>query len=92
MWLYLVAIGIVGLSLLVGLLRAAGKRQPHDTPRIVERPTYRCAQRGCPGRATRIVLMVTAATESRVVCDEDCARLVRLGHAVDLGPIERTGR
>lgn len=92
MWLYLLAIGILALSLLSGLLRAASKRQPHDTPRVVERKVYRCAQRGCPGRATRIVLMIMAATESRVVCDEDAARLVRLGHAVDLGPIERPRR
>lgn len=78
--------------LLMGLAHAAAKRKPHDTPTVAERKVYRCAQRGCTARATRIVLMIFDITESRVVCDEDAARLKRLGHAVDLGPIERPGR
>lgn len=84
--LLLLMIGLV----LVGMARAAGKRKPHDTPQL-KRRFYYCAQRGCPARATRIVMMVTAPTEARVVCEQDGQRLVRLGHAVDLGPVE-TGR
>lgn len=87
----LVLLGL-GVWLALALTRAAARRTPRDTPRVSPRRFYHCAQRGCTARATHIVLMISGPTESRVVCWEDCQRLVRVGHVVNLGPIERPGR
>jgi len=92
----IVAAILLGLSLawcIAWLLAtAAARRAPHDTPQVSPRRFYRCAQRDCTARATHIVLMIVGPTESRVVCWEDCQRLVRLQHAANLGPIDRPGR
>ncbi len=82
----------VGTWLALALAHTAARRAPHDVPRVSHRRFYQCAQRGCTARATHIVLMISGPTESRVVCWEDCQRLVRVGHVVNLGPIERPGR
>lgn len=92
---------IIGLALVVlgvsvwlafGVARAAARRVPHDAPAVSPRRFYRCAQRDCTARATHIVLMTVGPIESRVVCWDDCQRLVRLQHAANLGPIDRPGR
>lgn len=86
-WLFLGGV-LLALAawLLFSLLRAADKPAP---PVPTARRFYPCAERDCRARATRILLMVTTPTESRVMCDHDAARRVRLGQAVDLGPIFR---
>lgn len=89
-WVYLLVLACVLLPLLYGLLTAAG-RQPRPKP-----PTtvYRCAggvgRDRCTAPATRVVLMITTTPmESRVMCDQDAQRYVRIGRAIDLGTIRR---
>jgi hypothetical protein len=72
---------------LAWLLVHVGTRKPAPTPPA--RKFYQCQQRGCTARATRLVLIVTAPTESMVVCDSDRDRLTITGRAVDLGDLYR---
>lgn len=97
MWDLIIGGALVVLALLVplgvGLLRAAARPAPAPAP---QRPVYRCsAGRGptkCTAPATRIVLLIAGPTESAVMCDDDAFRAARIGHAVDLGPINRPTR